>query len=79
MNSLKRVKKTQNNNIMGNMSYCRFENTSKDLQDCLNAIYNGETEDLDSYEQRGLKQILKISKLIVQMEDDIEYTLENQE
>jgi hypothetical protein len=61
------------------MSYCRFENTSKDLQDCLSAIYNGETEDLDSYEQRGLKQILKISKLIVQMEDDIEYTLENQE
>ena len=64
---------------MSNMSYCRFENTSDDLQDCLNAIYNGETEDLDSYEQRGLKQILKISKLIVQMEDDIEYTLENQE
>ena len=69
----------QNKNTMSNMSYCRFENTSKDLQDCLSAIYNGETEDLDSYEQRGLKQILKISKLIVQMEDDIEYTLENQE
>ena len=64
---------------MSNMSYCRFENTSDDLQDCLNAIYNGETEDLNEYEQRGLKQILKISKLIVQMEDDIEYTLENQE
>jgi len=61
------------------MSYCRFENTSDDLQDCLNAIYNGETDDLNEYEQRGLKQILKISKLIVQMEDDIEYTLENQE
>jgi len=69
----------QNKKTMSNMSYCRFENTSKDLQDCLSAIYNGETEDLDSYEQRGLKQILKISKLIVQMEDDIEYTLENQE
>ena len=64
---------------MSNMSYCRFENTSRDLQDCLNAIYNGETEDLSSYEQRGLKQILKISKLIVQMDDDIDYTLENQE
>ena len=64
---------------MSNMSYCRFENTSDDLQDCLNAIYNGETDDLNEYEQRGLKQILKISKLIVQMEDDIEYTLENQE
>ena len=64
---------------MSNMSYCRFENTSDDLQDCLNAIYNGETDDLNEYEQRGLKQILKISKLIVQMEDDIEYALENQE
>ena len=54
MNSHKRVKKTQNKKIMGNMSYCRFENTSRDLQDCLSAIYNGETEDLNEYEQRGL-------------------------
>ena len=61
------------------MSYCRFENTSDDLQDCLNAIYNGETEDLNEYEQRGLKKILNIARTIVKMEDDIEYTLENQE
>ena len=64
---------------MSNMSYCRFENTSDDLQDCLNAIYNGETEDLNEYEQRGLKKILNIARTIVKMEDDIEYTLENQE
>ena len=23
---------------MANMSYCRFENTSKDLQDCIDAV-----------------------------------------
>lgn len=64
---------------MSNMSYCRFENTSDDLQDCLSAIYNGETDDLNEYEQRGLKKILNIARTIVKMEDDIEYALENQE
>ena len=35
---------------MGNMSYCRFENTARDLRDCLDAIENGaHTEDLNSY------------------------------
>jgi hypothetical protein len=61
------------------MSYCRFENTSDDLQDCLSAIYNGETDDLSYEEQIGLKKILSIARTIVQMEDDIEYSLENQE
>ena len=27
---------------MGNMSYCRFENTARDLKDCVQAINNGE-------------------------------------
>ena len=30
---------------MSNMSYCRFENTSKDLRDCLNNIHDGELSD----------------------------------
>ena len=25
---------------MGNMSYCRFENTHRDLQDCLGALFS---------------------------------------
>ena len=29
---------------MSNMSYCRFENTSRDLMDCVDAIENNETE-----------------------------------
>ena len=54
---------------MGSMSYCRFENTSRDLQDCLNAIHNGEAEDLDSYEMAGLERILDLAKEIVELED----------
>lgn len=27
---------------MSNMSYCRFENTSKDLSDCIEALQYGE-------------------------------------
>ena len=64
---------------MGNMSYCRFENTSRDLLDCLDAIQSGKIDELDDYEQRGLRRILDIAKEIVGMEEDIEYTLENQE
>ena len=32
---------------MPNMSYCRFQNTLSDLQDCLDWL-NGDTEDDDS-------------------------------
>ena len=43
---------------MSNMSYCRFNNTSKDLGDCLDAIENGaHTEDLNSYERNGLEDL----------------------
>ena len=42
---------------MANMSYCRFENTARDLRDCVQAIENGEhTDDLSSYEKGGQKK-----------------------
>lgn len=66
---------------MGNMSYCRFENTARDLRDCLNAIRNGETDSLSSYEVDGLIDIQMMAKEIVNMEDHIdeivEYSKEN--
>ena len=34
---------------MANMSYCRFENTARDLRDCVQAINNGETDELNNY------------------------------
>ena len=45
---------------MSNMSYCRFENTSRDLQDCIEAIQNHyeECTDLSRYELRALSDLL---------------------
>ena len=64
---------------MGNMSYCRFENTARDLQDCVNAIDRGETDELNEYEKSGLAEILKLSEYIVDMEDYINDILNNNE
>ena len=60
------------------MSYCRFENTAKDLGDCLDAIENGvHTEDLNSYERNGLEDLLSICETIFFMKEEIEEVLEN--
>lgn len=64
---------------MGNMSYCRFENTSHDLTDCLDALYemlnNGGR---DSYQQvlgdrefNALESLVDTAKEIVQIADDV--------
>jgi len=58
---------------MGNMSYCRFENTANDLKDCVWALNNEEIRqgDLRNYEIRGLKDLLDYARDIVNMEDYI--------
>ena len=61
------------------MSYCRFENTARDLQDCINAINRGETEDLNDYEVEGLRDILEMSNEIINMEEFIKEILDNYE
>ena len=64
---------------MGNMSYCRYENTAKDLMDCVNALYNADVnEPLSSaYEYHGLSRLLANAKKIVELEDTINEILEN--
>lgn len=65
---------------MGNMSYCRFENTAKDLADCVQAINNGEVYDLSSdYEAHGLKRLLSLAKDVVANESYIEDALNEYE
>ncbi len=62
------------------MSYCRYENTSLDMQDVVDTLYDSDVdEDLSNYEQRGLRTILELAKEIVGMEDKIDNILENQE
>jgi hypothetical protein len=62
---------------MANMSYCRFENTANDLQDCVYALNDDEVKDLSSYEVRGLRDLLYHAKDIVEMEDYILETIKN--
>jgi len=60
---------------MSNMSYCRFENTSNDFEDCLDALYNIETkEDLDELstsEKRHLKKLYKQAQKYVEQYENI--------
>lgn len=64
---------------MANMTYCRYENTSKDLQDCVDTLWESDcSEDLSMYEQHGLHKILDLAQEIVNMEDKIINILENQ-
>jgi len=63
---------------MGNMSYCRFENTARDLEDCVDALNNGHTEDLSSYERRGLDKLLYYAQRVIDLEDDIIKIIESE-
>ena len=62
---------------MGNMSYCRFKNTSMDLQDCLEAIENEEIHDLVDYEYEGIEDILAYCEAILEYREDLEEVINN--
>ena len=66
---------------MGNMSYCRFENTARAMEDCVYAINHSEEShqqgDLSHYEIRGLKDLLEHARDIVEMEELIEEIITN--
>ena len=65
---------------MPNMSYCRYENTSLDMQDVVDTLWDSDcNENLSEYETRGLRTILELAKEIVGMEDKIDNILDNQE
>ena len=47
---------------MPNMSYCRYENTSLDMQDVVDTLWDSNVdEDLSRSEVRGLRTILDLS------------------
>jgi hypothetical protein len=64
---------------MPNMSYCRFENTTKDMRDCINAIEDQETDELSSYEINALKNFLFLAREITELEYEIEEIIERYE
>lgn len=64
---------------MPNMSYCRFENTVNDMNDCLNAIEDREVNDLSDYELQALKDFLELGQAIVDNEDEIQRIIQEHE
>ena len=65
---------------MPNMSYCRYENTSHDMQDVVDTLWDTDLDiDLSSSERRGLETILELARDIIDMEDKIENIIENNE
>ena len=64
---------------MPNMSYCRFENTTRDMRDCLDAIEDGDTRELSRYETSALRRFLGLAEEILKYAPDIEAILEEYE
>ncbi len=62
---------------MGNLSYCRFQNTARDLADCVEAIECDEIQDLDPQELNGLKKLLELSQDIVAYAHIIDEVVDN--
>ena len=50
---------------MGNMSYCRFQNTAQDLSECVDSL----DDDLSKEEQRARKQLVRLCREIVEWAD----------
>ena len=44
---------------MGNMSYCRFENTMRDLRDCLDHIHKPCDNDYDESSRQEMLELFK--------------------
>lgn len=45
---------------MANMSYCRFQNTVADLQDCYEAMCEGEDDDLSAEEADARSRLIQL-------------------
>ena len=65
---------------MGNMSYCRFENTLADMRDCLYALENGlDVEELSEYEISALRGFADTAAQIARFDNNIENLIEQHE
>jgi rubrerythrin len=56
---------------MGNMSYCRWENTYNDFKDCVASMYDNEK--LSESERRAQKNLIALAKEFLENIDSGEY------
>ena len=59
------------------MSYCRFENTTSDLDDCIEAIYKhyDENKEISDSDAESLADLLEQANEIVNLSEKIELIL----
>ena len=62
---------------MGNMSYCRFENTAQDLQDCVRAIENGDVYEFSQWELAGFEKLIRLANELGNMDYEIAEIIEH--
>lgn len=61
---------------MGNMSYCRFENTYQDLEECYEALQSeggvkGVEQEANQYEKPYIKRLIELCKdIAAEFEED---------
>ena len=56
---------------MANMSYCRFQNTYRDLSDCVNALDQGSPSDLSNAELRAARDMMQLCEQLLSFYDEI--------
>ena len=66
---------------MSNMSYCAFENTSRDLQDAIEKVNDllndsDQIKEMSQYEARGLDDLLTAAKDLIEYDSQITDILE---
>ena len=61
------------------MSYCRFENTTRDMEDCVEELRERTLDDLNEDELRSLGSFLDLAKEIVDNEYYIQEILDKGE
>jgi hypothetical protein len=54
---------------MANMSYCRFENTLRDLRDCHEAM-NEPTDKMNEYEKSARRSLFNLVKIMAEEIED---------
>lgn len=58
---------------MENMSYCRFQNTLKDLHDCERAMLDGEEDKLSPEEAKARRNLIRAcSRIASEYEHELE-------
>ena len=54
---------------MSNMSYCRFENTLRDLRDCFDAMNEEDIDELSQYEAEAKDTLIELCRTIIEYDD----------